>query len=149
MFCKAGRWRGLLEGAVTKLAIVFFLKCNLDRGRGYHALWDITGASARLLSNDNALHFFFWPFCSPLDLPLLAIWFTNSPRVGRALIDADLVVEGKHDYRLTRLGWLWYSNIMFYLIPASEQNILKQLVFERLDTPGRDITQDELIYAER
>ncbi|WP_419736373.1 coproporphyrinogen-III oxidase family protein [Pseudomonas sp. COR18] len=64
-----------------------------------------------------------------------------------ALIEADLVIEGEHDYRLTRLGWLWYSNIMFYLVPESEQNILKQLVFERLDTSGRDITQDELIYA--
>lgn len=64
-----------------------------------------------------------------------------------ALIEADLIVEGEHDYRLTRLGWLWYSNIMFYLIPESEQNILKQLVFERLDTSGRDITRDELIYA--
>lgn len=64
-----------------------------------------------------------------------------------ALIDAELVVEQQHHYRLTRLGWLWYSNIMFYLIPESEQNILRQLVFERLDTPGRDITEDELIYA--
>ncbi|WP_369986928.1 coproporphyrinogen-III oxidase family protein [Pseudomonas xanthosomatis] len=65
----------------------------------------------------------------------------------QALIDADLVIEQGHHYRLTRLGWLWYSNIMFYLIPESEQNILRQLVFERLDTPGRDITEDELIYA--
>ncbi|NWA03064.1 coproporphyrinogen-III oxidase family protein [Pseudomonas gingeri] len=64
-----------------------------------------------------------------------------------SLIEADLVVESENDYRLTRLGWIWYSNIMFYLIPESEQNILRQLVYERLDTPGRDITEDELIYA--
>ncbi|KHL74524.1 S-adenosylmethionine decarboxylase [Pseudomonas putida] len=27
--------------------------------RGYHTIWDITGASAKLLSNDKALHRFF------------------------------------------------------------------------------------------
>lgn len=36
---------------------------------------------------------------------------------------------------------------MFYLTPESEQNVLKRLVYERLDTPGRDITEDELIYS--
>ncbi|WEK29193.1 MAG: radical SAM protein [Candidatus Pseudomonas phytovorans] len=64
-----------------------------------------------------------------------------------ALIQAGLVVEDTYHYRLTRLGWLWYSNIMFYLMPASEQDILRKLVFERLDVPGRDITEHELIYA--
>lgn len=64
-----------------------------------------------------------------------------------ALIEADLIYEQEEEYRLTHLGWLWYSNIMFYLMPESEQDILKKLVFERLDTPGRDITQDELIYT--
>lgn len=64
-----------------------------------------------------------------------------------ALIQAGLVLEDTNHYRLTRLGWLWYSNIMFYLMPASEQDILKKLVFERLDVPGRDITEHELIYA--
>ncbi|WP_236235664.1 coproporphyrinogen-III oxidase family protein [Pseudomonas faucium] len=64
-----------------------------------------------------------------------------------ALVQSGLVVEDIHYYRLTRLGWLWYSNIMFYLMPASEQDILRKLVFERLDVPGRDITEHELIYA--
>ena len=64
-----------------------------------------------------------------------------------ALIRAGLVLEDSECYRLTRLGWLWYSNIMFYLMPASEQDILRKLVFERLDVPGRDITEHELIYA--
>lgn len=63
------------------------------------------------------------------------------------LIQAGLVLEDSRFYRLTRLGWLWYSNIMFYLMPASEQDILRKLVFERLDVPGRDITEHELIYT--
>lgn len=64
-----------------------------------------------------------------------------------ALIEAGLIVEHAETYELTHLGWLWYSNLMFYLIPESEQNVLKRLVYERLDTPGRDITEDELIYS--
>ena len=64
-----------------------------------------------------------------------------------SLFEAGLVVESEDTYTLTRQGWLWYSNIMFYLIPESEQNILKKLVFERLNVPGRDITRDELIYS--
>lgn len=63
------------------------------------------------------------------------------------LIQAELIVETDATYELTRLGWLWYSNIMFYLIPESEQNILKKIVFEKLNANGREITRDELIYC--
>ncbi|UVJ45237.1 radical SAM protein [Pseudomonas sp. LS1212] len=64
-----------------------------------------------------------------------------------SLLDAQLITETDDAYKLTRLGYLWYSNIMYYLIPKSEQNILKKLVFEKLNTSGRDITRDELIYS--
>jgi coproporphyrinogen III oxidase-like Fe-S oxidoreductase len=63
------------------------------------------------------------------------------------LIEADLVIETATTFELTKLGWLWYSNIMFYLIPENEQNILKKIVFEKLSVNGRDITRDELIYS--
>lgn len=65
------------------------------------------------------------------------------------LVKTDLVIETATSFELTKLGWLWYSNIMFYLIPASEQEILKKIVFEKLSANGRDITRDELIYSER
>ena len=65
----------------------------------------------------------------------------------RELVDADLNTETPTRYELTKLGWLWYSNIMFYLIPESEQNILKKIVFEKLSANGRDITRNELIYS--
>lgn len=63
-----------------------------------------------------------------------------------SLIKAGLISESENSYELTRQGWLWYSNIMFYLIPESEQNVLKKIVFEKLNVPGRDITRDEIIY---
>jgi oxygen-independent coproporphyrinogen-3 oxidase len=65
------------------------------------------------------------------------------------LIDAQLIIETGTHLELTKLGWLWYSNIMFYLAPESEQEILRKLVFEKLNTPGRNITRDELIYSSR
>lgn len=64
-----------------------------------------------------------------------------------SLTKAGLISESENSYELTRQGWLWYSNIMFYLIPESEQNILKKIVFEKLNVPGRDITRDEIIYS--
>lgn len=63
------------------------------------------------------------------------------------LIKADLVIETDTTFELTKLGWLWYSNIMFYLIPESEQNILKKIVYDKLSASGRDITRSELIYS--
>ncbi|WP_341962198.1 radical SAM protein [Pseudomonas sp. RC10] len=63
------------------------------------------------------------------------------------MIRAGLICETEKTYELTKLGWLWYSNIMFYLCPQSEQNILKKLVFEKLSAKGRDITKDEIIYS--
>lgn len=44
----------------------------------------------------------------------------------RELAEADLITETSTRYELAKLGWLWYSNIMFYLISESEQNILKK-----------------------
>ncbi|WP_459205894.1 radical SAM protein [Pseudomonas sp. MLB6B] len=64
----------------------------------------------------------------------------------RSLISAGLITETKTTYSLTHLGWLWYSNLMFYLMPQSEQEHFKNLVFQRLSTPGRVITESELIY---
>jgi hypothetical protein len=63
------------------------------------------------------------------------------------LVKANLITETATHFELTKLGWLWHSNIMFYLIPESEQNILKKIVFEKLSSNGREITRDELIYS--
>lgn len=63
------------------------------------------------------------------------------------IVRAGLADETERHYELTKLGWLWYSNIMFYLCPQNEQNFLKQLVFEKLSANGRDITNDEIIYS--
>lgn len=63
------------------------------------------------------------------------------------LISAGLLSETNESLMLSRQGWLWYSNIMFYLMPEAEQNILKKIVHDKLSVPGRDILQDEIIYS--
>ncbi|MDU9393403.1 radical SAM protein [Pseudomonas sp. zfem002] len=63
-----------------------------------------------------------------------------------ALIDAKLIQETANTLTVTRQGWLWYSNMMFYLMPEGEQEILKKIVHEKLNVPGRDILQNEIIY---
>lgn len=65
------------------------------------------------------------------------------------LIDANLIYETETQFLLSKQGWLWYSNIMFYLMPSSEQEILKKIVHEKLLTPGRNIVEDEIIYISR
>lgn len=65
----------------------------------------------------------------------------------QTLIDSNLVAETEQAFKLTRQGWIWYSNLMFYLMPIAEQNALKKIVHERLNVPGRDIVRDELIYS--
>lgn len=63
------------------------------------------------------------------------------------LIKSGLVVEDEISYQLTKQGWYWYTNIMFYLMPEQEQLILKKIVHEELDKPGRFVSKKELIYS--
>ncbi|MCY1428939.1 putative heme utilization radical SAM enzyme HutW [compost metagenome] len=64
-----------------------------------------------------------------------------------SLVDSGLIYETDSAFELTKLGWLWYSNIMFYLMPEGEQNILKKIVFEKLSVSGRDVTRDEIVFT--
>lgn len=63
------------------------------------------------------------------------------------LIQAGLISEDSDTMKLTKTGWLWYTNIMFYLMPEIEQKILKKIVHEELKVPGRFISEKELLYV--
>ncbi|MGV8002005.1 radical SAM protein [Photorhabdus temperata subsp. temperata] len=65
------------------------------------------------------------------------------------LIDSGLVVDDESSLQLTKLGWYWYSNIMFYLMPEFEQTLLKKIVHEELKTPGRFLSKKEVVYISR
>ncbi len=44
------------------------------------------------------------------------------------VIDHGLVEEGQDGFHLTRDGWLWYVNLMYYLSPKEEQAALGALI---------------------
>ena len=54
-----------------------------------------------------------------------------------ACVDAGLVAEDATHYRLTRTGWLWYANLMYYLTPSAERRLLDDYVSDRLRQDDR------------
>lgn len=65
------------------------------------------------------------------------------------LIDNSLVIEDDNSYKLTKIGWFWYVNIMYYLMPMYEKAKLDKLIIEELRTPGKFISTDEIIFKEK
>lgn len=57
-----------------------------------------------------------------------------------------LIEEDDLTIRLTRLGWYWYVNIMYYLMPKSEQIAINSFVVGKLKEPGRRFEKEELVY---
>jgi coproporphyrinogen III oxidase-like Fe-S oxidoreductase len=55
------------------------------------------------------------------------------------LIANDLVVDSGDVYRLTRTGFHWYSNVMFYLLPLAEQRALRRILARALRDPKKSI----------
>jgi anaerobilin synthase len=48
-----------------------------------------------------------------------------------ALIGEGMITERDEEYVLTELGWTWYVNMMYYLSPAADQQILDEFVAAR------------------
>ncbi|VVD96369.1 coproporphyrinogen-III oxidase family protein [Pandoraea soli] len=65
----------------------------------------------------------------------------------RRLIEAGLVDDAAESYRLTRLGWHWYVNMMVYLMPSRERAMLNRLVVTQLAPGERSMDISELRFA--
>ncbi|EJF82655.1 hypothetical protein [Bartonella rattimassiliensis] len=63
------------------------------------------------------------------------------------LLSNNLIVEDNDSWQLTKLGWYWYINIMFWLMPEEDQHILKAFIAKKLDETGRFIAKKELMYV--
>ncbi|WP_244979312.1 hypothetical protein [Bartonella queenslandensis] len=50
------------------------------------------------------------------------------------LIGAGLIAESDNDLQLTQRGWQWYSNLMYFLLPQEDRNILDDYVANMLNT---------------
>lgn len=47
------------------------------------------------------------------------------------LLEKKLIIENDKEYRLTKTGWYNYVNLLYYLSPGSDQEILKNIIAER------------------
>ncbi len=56
-----------------------------------------------------------------------------------SLIATDLVIENGSTYELTKQGWEWYTNIMYYLLPKVEQLAVNQIIQKGISDPNRII----------
>ena len=57
-----------------------------------------------------------------------------------------LVVEDDDSMALTKLGWYWYVNIMYFLMPKADQLLMNGMVVDKLKDPGRHFSKRELLY---
>ncbi|EDM2051089.1 coproporphyrinogen III oxidase [Salmonella enterica subsp. enterica serovar Muenchen] len=63
------------------------------------------------------------------------------------LKEHQLVTEDAEKLYLTKLGWYWYTNIMYWLMPEADQNAMKRFITEQLEIPGKFIAKKELLYV--
>lgn len=53
------------------------------------------------------------------------------------VIEAGLVTEDHYNLQLTHLGWQWYSNLMYFLLPQIDKNIVNNFVDDMMQAPIR------------
>lgn len=58
-----------------------------------------------------------------------------------------LISIGSSEIALTREGWHWYTNIMYYLCPDEERSVLHQLIFRADDRRLHSVDMDTLTLA--
>lgn len=63
-----------------------------------------------------------------------------------ALKQEGMVVEDDRQLRLTKLGWYWYVNIMYFLMPKEDQMVMNGMVVDKLKHKGRSFVKRELLY---
>ncbi|NEG64841.1 radical SAM protein (plasmid) [Pantoea agglomerans] len=59
----------------------------------------------------------------------------------------QLISEDSEKIYLTKTGWYWYTNIMYWLMPEADQLAMKRFITEQLEIPGKFIAKKELMYV--
>lgn len=77
---------------------------------------------------------------------MLQIPFALQEKISE-LKENQLVTEDTEKLYLTKLGWYWYTNIMFWLMPEADQTAMKRFITEQLEIPGKFIAKKELLYV--
>ena len=64
----------------------------------------------------------------------------------QTLKQEGMVIEDDTSLSLTKLGWYWYVDIMYFLMPKADQLLMNAMVAQKLKDPGRQFTKRELLY---
>ena len=57
-----------------------------------------------------------------------------------------LVKDSGERLEITKTGWHWYVNMMYYLMPQADQKVMNALVVDKLKDRGRRFDKRELLY---
>ncbi|MCA3555978.1 radical SAM protein [Aestuariivirga sp.] len=63
------------------------------------------------------------------------------------LYDAGLVEDCGPEILLTRQGWEWYVNLMYFMMPLSQRKILDGFIVHSLGQPGRELTTSQVVFS--
>ncbi|MGY6645997.1 MAG: radical SAM protein [Salinarimonas sp.] len=61
--------------------------------------------------------------------------------------DAGLIQDFGDSWRITRSGWEWYVNMIYYAMPESQKAILDAFIIHCLQQPGRVLTADQIEFV--
>jgi oxygen-independent coproporphyrinogen-3 oxidase len=76
-------------------------------------------------------------------------WDDVHPEVLRKLErvkQEGLVFESDTSLSLTKLGWYWYVDLMYFLMPHADQLLMNGMVIDKLKDPGRRFSKRELLF---
>jgi coproporphyrinogen III oxidase-like Fe-S oxidoreductase len=63
------------------------------------------------------------------------------------LYDVGLVEDRGPEILLTRRGWEWYVNLMYFMMPRSQRQILDGFIVHSLGQPGRELTTSQVVFS--
>lgn len=65
----------------------------------------------------------------------------------REFAEAGLIHDAGDTWRITRNGWEWYVNMMYYAMPESQKAVLDAFIIHCLQQPGRVLTADQIEFV--
>jgi len=59
-------------------------------------------------------------------------------------IKAGLVIENSDSYKLTKFGWYWYVNLLYYLMPSNQKSIFNNFLSDIEPMSNKDPDQNKI-----
>ena len=65
----------------------------------------------------------------------------------KELCDAGLFTETVSSFEITKTGWFWYVNAIYYMMPRLEKSALNKVIQTQLASGKRQIAREEIAYC--